>query len=81
MDKKIVLRAMDKIMRDPEWTIVKNQLEEEKQNLTNKLMTHAFGWDEAQIKATIESIKVYENIISCPEHIFTSFGGSLQVEE
>lgn len=44
-------------------------------------MTNSINWSESQIKATIESIKVYDNIIDCPERIFSSFGGQLQVEE
>jgi hypothetical protein len=60
---------------------VKSQLEEERKSLNNKLMINAFSWNESQVKATIESIKVYDNIIDCPERIFTSFGGQLQVEE
>ena len=44
-------------------------------------MVNAFTWNESQIKATIESIKVYDNIIDCPERIFTGFGGQLQVED
>jgi hypothetical protein len=55
----------------PEWQIVKSQLEEERQNLNNKLFVNAINWNESQIKATIESIKVYDNIIDCPERIFT----------
>lgn len=81
MDKKIVLQALEKLIQSPEWSLVKKQLEEERQSLNNKLMVNAFAWDESQIKATIESIKVYDNIITCPERIFTGFGGSLQVEE
>jgi hypothetical protein len=60
---------------------VKSQLEEERKNLLNKMMINAINWNESQIKATIESIKVYDNIIDCPERIFESYGGQLQVEE
>lgn len=65
----------------PEWKIVKNQLEEERNQLQAKLFVHAINWNESQIKATIESIKVYDNIIDSPENIFTNYGGQLQVEE
>lgn len=81
MDKKIVLKAMDQLIHSNEWSIVKSQLEEERKNLLNKMMTNSINWSESQIKATIESIKVYDNIIDCPERIFSSFGGQLQVEE
>jgi hypothetical protein len=81
MDKKVVLKAMDQLLRSPEWSIVKSQLEEERSQLNNKLMTSAINWNESQIKATIESIKVYDNIIDSPERIFQSYGGQLQVED
>lgn len=81
MDKKIVLKAMEQLINSPEWSIVKSQLEDERKSLNNKMMVNAFSWNESQIKATIESIKVYDNIIDCPERIFTGFGGQLHVEE
>ena len=81
MEKKLVLKAMEQLMRSPEWSIVKNQLEDERKNLLNKMMVNAINWNESQIKASIESIKVYDNIIDCPERIFQSYGGQLQVEE
>ena len=78
MDKKIVLKAMDQLINSPEWSIVKSQLEEERNQLQAKLFVHAINWNESQIKATIESIKVYDNFITSPERIFTSYGGQLQ---
>lgn len=81
MDKKIVLKAMDQLIQSPEWSIVKNQLQQERDDLLNKLLHNAMNWNEGQIKASIESIKVYDNIIDCPDRIFTSYGGQLQVEE
>ena len=81
MEKKLVLKAMEQLIRSPEWSIVKSQLEDERKNLLNKMMVHAINWNESQIKASIESIKVYDNIIDCPERIFQSYGGQLQVEE
>lgn len=81
MEKKQVLKAMYQLMALPEWKIVKNQLEEERKQLNDKLFINAINWNESQIKATIESIKVYDNIIDSPERIFTSYGGQLQVEE
>lgn len=81
MEKKQVLKAMYQLMALPEWQIVKNQLEEERKQLNDKLFINAINWNESQIKATIESIKVYDNIIDSPESIFTSYGGQLQVEE
>lgn len=79
--KKQILQAMEKLIQSPEWKIVRKQLEEERKQLNHKMMVSSFSWQEAQIKATIESIKVYDNIIDTPENIFTSFGGQLQVEE
>ena len=80
MDKKIVLKAMDQLINSPEWSIVKSQLEEERKQLNDKLFINAINWNESQIKATIESIKVYDNIIDSPERIFTSYGGQLTTE-
>lgn len=45
------------------------------------MMQNAINWNEWQIKASIEAQKVYDNILTCPERLFTSFGGQLQVEE
>lgn len=81
MDKKIVLKAMEQLILSPEWSIVKNQLVEEKNTMLINLMAQSINWSESQIKASIESIKVYDNIIECPDRIFTSFGGQLQVED
>lgn len=44
-------------------------------------MVNSINWNESQIKAMIESIKVYDNIIDCPEGIFQSYGGQLTTEE
>lgn len=81
MDKEIIQKALEKLLQSPEWKLVKNQLDEERKNLQNNMMQNAINWNESQIKASIEAQKVYENIITCPERLFTSFGGSLQVEE
>lgn len=81
MEKKIVLKAMEQLIHSPEWSIVKSQLVEEKNALLNKLMVNSINWNESQIKAMIESIKVYDNIIDCPEGIFQSYGGQLTTEE
>ena len=54
---------------------------EEKNALLNKLMVSSINWNESQIKAMIESIKVYDNIIDCPDRIFQSYGGQLTTEE
>ena len=81
MEKKLVLKAMDQLIHSNEWSIVKNQLEDERKNLLNNVLQNSINWSEAQIKASIESIKVYDNIIDCPERIFQSYGGQLQVEE
>ena len=78
LSKAEVLKALEQLIRSNEWKIVKNQLEEERNNLHNSMMVNAINWNESQIKASIESQKVYDNIISCPERLFTSFGGSLQ---
>lgn len=43
-------------------------------------MVSSINWNESQIKATIESIKVYDNIIDCPERVFQSYGGQLTKE-
>jgi hypothetical protein len=81
MEKKIVLKAMEQLIHSPEWSIVKSQLVEEKNALLNKLMVNSINWNESQIKAMIESIKVYDNIIDCPDRIFQSYGGQLTTEE
>ena len=81
MEKKIVLKAMEQLIHSNEWSIVKNQLVEEKNALLNKLMVSSINWNESQIKAMIESIKVYDNIIDCPDRIFQSDGGQLTTEE
>lgn len=81
MDKEIVKKAMEQLLLSKEWQIVKSQLVEERNGLNNRLFQNAINWNESQIKATIESIKVYDNIIDCPDRIFTSYGGQLQVEE
>jgi len=81
MDKEIIQKAMESLLLSKEWQIVKNQLVEERNGLNNKLFTQSINWNESQIKATIEAIKVYDNIIDCPDRIFTSYGGQLQAEE
>lgn len=81
MDKKIVLKAMEQLLMSPEWSIVKSQLEEERKNLQNNRKIGNMNWTESQLKASIECEKVYDNIIDCPENIFTSYGGQLQAGE
>ena len=81
LSKAETLKALEQLIRSNEWKIVKSQLEEEKRNLYNYMMNNAMNWTEWQLKASIESLKVYENIISCPERLFTWFGGSLQWED
>ena len=77
-NKKIVLASMEALMNSKEWKIVKSQLEQERENLHNSLFVGAINWNESQIKATIESIKVYDNILTAPERLFLSYGGELQ---
>lgn len=78
LSKAETLKALEQLIRSNEWKIVKSQLEVERKNLNNRMMQDAINWSESQIKATIESLKVYDNIINCPETLFIWNGGSLQ---